>query len=94
MNPSNLSWPRAFDQKVDLFYEQALGWQLHIADLVANGDVSGAAPKQAVDIWTAILRVNDRLVTLFSGTLFGKSSIVPPEMWQAMEAEWNRMHLP
>jgi len=26
-----------FDQKVDLFCEQALGWQLHIADLVANG---------------------------------------------------------
>jgi hypothetical protein len=26
-----------FEQKVDLFYEQALGWQLHIADLVANG---------------------------------------------------------
>jgi hypothetical protein len=26
-----------FEQKVDLFYEQALGWQLHVADLVANG---------------------------------------------------------
>ncbi|MGH9380206.1 MAG: hypothetical protein ACRD2Z_06295 [Thermoanaerobaculia bacterium] len=26
-----------FDQKVDLFYEQALGWQLHLAELVANG---------------------------------------------------------
>lgn len=26
-----------FDQKVELFVEQALGWQLHIADLVANG---------------------------------------------------------
>jgi hypothetical protein len=36
-NDINLSWPLEFDLKVDLFYEQALGWQLHIADLVANG---------------------------------------------------------
>jgi hypothetical protein len=26
-----------FEQKVDVFVEQTLGWQLHIADLVANG---------------------------------------------------------
>jgi len=26
-----------FEQKVEIFYEQTLGWQLHIADLVANG---------------------------------------------------------
>ena len=26
-----------FEQKVEVFYEQTLGWQLHIADLVANG---------------------------------------------------------
>src|SRR5437773_7887168 len=29
--------PLTFEQKVDVFYEQTLGWQLHIADLVANG---------------------------------------------------------
>lgn len=29
-----------FEQKVDLFCEQALGWQLHIADLVANGGIA------------------------------------------------------
>jgi len=29
--------PLTFEQKVDIFYEQTLGWQLHIADLVANG---------------------------------------------------------
>lgn len=34
---AQLSWPLRFEQKVDLFYEQTLGWQLHIADLVANG---------------------------------------------------------
>jgi hypothetical protein len=34
---SQLSWPLTFEQKVELFYEQTLGWQLHIADLVANG---------------------------------------------------------
>ncbi len=26
-----------YDEKVDIFYEQTLGWQLHIADLIANG---------------------------------------------------------
>jgi hypothetical protein len=34
---TQLSWPLTFEQKVELFCEQALGWQLHIADLVANG---------------------------------------------------------
>lgn len=34
---STLSWPLTFNQKVELFYEQTLGWQLHIADLIANG---------------------------------------------------------
>jgi hypothetical protein len=34
---TDLTWPLTFEQKVALFYEQALGWQLHIADLVANG---------------------------------------------------------
>jgi hypothetical protein len=34
---SQLSWPLTFEQKVELFHEQTLGWQLHIADLVANG---------------------------------------------------------
>ena len=34
---TELSWPLKIEQKIDLFYEQALGWQLHIADLVANG---------------------------------------------------------
>jgi hypothetical protein len=29
--------PLSFDQKVEVFYEQTLGWQLHIADLVASG---------------------------------------------------------
>lgn len=27
----------SFDRRVELFYEQALGWQLHIANLIANG---------------------------------------------------------
>jgi len=32
--------PLTLDQKADVFYEQTLGWQLHIADLVANGGVT------------------------------------------------------
>lgn len=29
--------PWIFEQKVDVFYHRVLGWQLHIADIVANG---------------------------------------------------------
>lgn len=29
--------PLTHEQKVEIFYEQTLGWQLHIADLIANG---------------------------------------------------------
>jgi hypothetical protein len=29
--------PLTFEQKVEVFYEQTIGWQLHIADLIANG---------------------------------------------------------
>jgi hypothetical protein len=29
--------PLTFDEKVEVFYEQTLGWQLHIADLIASG---------------------------------------------------------
>jgi hypothetical protein len=34
---TDFSWPLSFENKVEIFYERALGWQLHIADLVANG---------------------------------------------------------
>jgi hypothetical protein len=29
--------PLTYEQKVEIFYQQTLGWQLHIADLIANG---------------------------------------------------------
>jgi hypothetical protein len=29
--------PLSFEDKVEVFYQQALGWQLHMADLTANG---------------------------------------------------------
>lgn len=34
---SDYPHPLTFEQKVEVFYEQTLGWQLHIADLIANG---------------------------------------------------------
>jgi hypothetical protein len=37
---ASLTWPLTFEQKVELFYDQAVGWQLHIADLVANGGIA------------------------------------------------------
>ncbi len=29
--------PIALEDKIDIFYQQTLGWQLHVADLIANG---------------------------------------------------------
>ena len=43
---SDLDKPLAFAQKVELFYEATLGWQLHIADLVANGGTTFGEFKQ------------------------------------------------
>jgi hypothetical protein len=34
---ADLEWPLTIEKKVDLFYNQTLGWQLHIADLLSNG---------------------------------------------------------
>src|ERR1035437_6503686 len=34
---SDFTTKLTFEQKVDVFYEQTLGWQLHIADLLTNG---------------------------------------------------------
>lgn len=34
---SDLVWPLTIEKKVDIFYQQTLGWQLHVADLIANG---------------------------------------------------------
>ena len=34
---TDFNWPPTFAEKVELFYEQTLGWQLHIADVVGNG---------------------------------------------------------
>jgi hypothetical protein len=33
----DLAWPMTVEQKIEIFYQQALGWQLHVADLIANG---------------------------------------------------------
>jgi len=38
INSDNTPWPpRTVDEKVEIFYQRALGWQLHIAELLANG---------------------------------------------------------
>jgi hypothetical protein len=35
---TDISWPpRTIEEKVEIFYQRALGWQLHVADLLANG---------------------------------------------------------
>jgi hypothetical protein len=34
---SDFSWPPRFEEKVEIFFHRTLGWQLHIADLLANG---------------------------------------------------------
>jgi len=30
-------WPLTIESKVNIFYHQTLGWQLHVADLLSNG---------------------------------------------------------
>src|SRR5260221_277950 len=34
---SDMAWPPRLEEKVEIFYQRALGSQLHIADLLANG---------------------------------------------------------
>jgi hypothetical protein len=34
---SDLEWPLSTEKKIDIFYQQTLGWQLHVADLLSNG---------------------------------------------------------
>lgn len=35
---ADVAWPpTTIEEKVEIFYARALGWQLHIADLAANG---------------------------------------------------------
>jgi len=43
---TDIKAPLTLDQKVEVFYEQTLGWQLHIADLVANGGTTFGEPKR------------------------------------------------
>jgi hypothetical protein len=43
---SDLVKPLTIEKKIDIFYQQTLGWQLHIADLIANGgDPLGGGPR-------------------------------------------------
>jgi hypothetical protein len=42
--------PLEFAEKVEIFYHQTLGWQLHIADLVANGGKMFPEVKDGVPI--------------------------------------------
>jgi hypothetical protein len=42
---SDFSGPLTFDEKVELFCEQTLGWQLHIADLITNGGTTFPQPR-------------------------------------------------
>ena len=43
-------WPITIGKKIDIFYQQALGWQLHVADLIANGGypLGGGAKVQRI----------------------------------------------
>jgi hypothetical protein len=46
---TDFSAPLTFEQKVEVFYEQTLGWQLHIADLIANGGTAFGEFKQGLE---------------------------------------------
>jgi hypothetical protein len=34
---TDLAWPLTIEKKIDIFCQQTLGWQLHVADLIING---------------------------------------------------------
>jgi hypothetical protein len=34
---TNLEWPIMLERKIDIFYQQTMGWQLHVAEMVAKG---------------------------------------------------------
>jgi len=34
---ADLAWPITLERKIDIFCEQVRGWQLHVADMIANG---------------------------------------------------------
>ena len=34
---TDLVYPLMIEKKIDIFYQQILGWQLHVADLIVNG---------------------------------------------------------
>ena len=56
----DLTWPLALEVKIDIFYEQLLGWQLHVADLIANGahPLEGGAKVETIpDSGFAVLHI-------------------------------------
>ena len=37
LQDTDLAWPITIEQKIEIFCQQIWGWQLHVADLIANG---------------------------------------------------------
>jgi hypothetical protein len=57
---ANLAWPLRIEEKIDIFYEQIRGWQLHVADLIANGGSSldnGAQVRSVPHAGFAVLQI-------------------------------------
>lgn len=51
INSHNVAWPpKTLEEKIEIFYQRAFGWQLHIADLLANGGrpLGGGDPVEPV----------------------------------------------
>jgi hypothetical protein len=45
-----IAWPPSFEEKVEIFYQRVLGWQLHIADLISNGGKPMSQEQNIADI--------------------------------------------
>lgn len=59
-NDADLAWPLKIEDKINIFYEQVWGWQLHVADLIANGKcpIDGEAGVQSIpDSGFAVLQI-------------------------------------
>jgi hypothetical protein len=61
INSDDVTWPPStIEEKVEIFYQRALGWQLHIADLLANGGEPSGTPysvKPLVHSGFAVLQI-------------------------------------
>jgi hypothetical protein len=82
---SELEGPQAFENKVQVFYEQTFGWQLHIADLLANGGVPYGSEERVSKIEHSGFAVLHICLSYFEliGTILSAPGVAPSLAFRA-----------